>query len=61
MVRVDKDKLDFSLRESRVRGDEEVRDPEISDLGGLADGQIVRGYVKSITNVGVFVRCEERS
>lgn len=57
MVRVDGDKLDLSLRESRVQSEEsEVRDPEISDLGGLVEGQVLRGYVKSVTDFGVYVR-----
>lgn len=33
-----------------------VRDPEICDLGGLVEGQVVRGYVKSVTDFGAFVR-----
>ena len=52
-------KLDLSLRASRVQGpdsDEEVKDPELSDLSDLKDGQLVRGYVKSVTDLGVYVR-----
>lgn len=58
------DKLDLSVRESRIRvgddgddGDDgEVRDPEICDLGGLVEGKVLRGYVKSVTDFGVYVR-----
>lgn len=31
-------------------------DPEITSLEDLAEGDVVRGYVKAVTNVGVFVR-----
>ena len=34
----------------------EARDPEIHDLGDLEDGKLVRGYVKSVTDLGVYVR-----
>lgn len=56
-------KLDLSLRASRIGGsdgdtkeEEEVADPEIESLGGLAKDQVLQGYVKAVTDVGVFVR-----
>ena len=54
-------KFDLSLRGSRIaagvdgRGPK-VRDPEVCDLGGLSEGQVVRGYVKAVTDIGVYVR-----
>ena len=58
MVHVEGDKLDLSLRNSRTNPSDkvEVRDPEIQELGDLVKGQVVRGYVKAVTDVGVFVR-----
>lgn len=59
VVACEEGKLDLSLRDSRVGGSDdvgEVRDPEIRDLGGLADGQLVRGYVKAVTDIGAYVR-----
>ena len=55
-------RLDLSSRASRTEegeGEEagsQVRDPEICDLGGLTQGKLVRGYVKSVTDFGVYVR-----
>ena len=61
VVAVDEDKVDLSLRASRTG--EQVKeeadtppDPEIASLEDLAEGDVVRGYVKAVTNVGVFVR-----
>lgn len=34
----------------------EVKDPEIHDVGDLEEGQLVRGYVKSVTDLGVYLR-----
>ena len=60
-------KLDFSLRASRTGvttegvefdGDNkecEV-DPEIELVSDLSKGQVLRGYIKAVTDVGVFVR-----
>ena len=31
-------------------------DPEIASLEEVEEGAVVRGYIKSVTNVGVFVR-----
>ena len=69
MVRVEDGKLDLSLRHSRTgeRADEAVLtdqegvvnrscDPEIQSVEDLEKGQLVRGYVKAVTDVGVFVR-----
>ena len=60
---VDEDKIDLSLRASRMGGRMEGEtdhdtspDPEIASLEDLAEGRVVRGYVKAVTDVGVFVR-----
>lgn len=52
------DKMDLSLRASRVHGNPlgDSLDQEISSLEDLPEGTIVKGYVKAVTNVGVFVR-----
>ena len=54
---MDEDKVDLSLRASRT-GEQvkEEADPEIASLEDLAEGDVVRGYVKAVTNIGVFVR-----
>lgn len=58
VVRVCGDQMDLSLRPSRVSthpvGDSPDR--EITSLEELPEGSIVRGYVKAVTAVGVFVR-----
>ncbi len=61
MVSVDGSKVDLSLRESRLaacRGEAagEVADPVISGLADVQEGGVIRGYVKAITDVGVFIR-----
>ena len=59
VVRVLAEKLDLSLRPSRVSGDvmgNSPMDPEITSLEDVPEGTIVRGYVKAVTNVGVFIR-----
>ena len=61
MVAADEGKVDLSLRASRTRDQvkEEADtppDPEITSLEDLSKGDVVRGYVKAVTNVGVFVR-----
>ena len=50
-------RVDLSLRESRL-GEEhgDIKDPEITTISDLKVGKIVRGYVKSKTNVGYFIR-----
>lgn len=59
------EKLDLSLRGSRTRpGGEtevEIKDPEIQGLEDLVVNQKVRGYVKAITDVGVYVRYDNTS
>ena len=53
------DKMDLSLRASRVHGNTVLRDSpdqEITSLEDLPEGTVVRGYIKAVTNVGVFVR-----
>ena len=62
VVGVKDGELDLSSRVSRTSPEEttgeerEVRDPEICDLGGLVEKKLVRGYVKSVTDLGVYVR-----
>lgn len=58
-------KLDFSMRASRT-GAEEVEsdggskecevDPEIESISDLSKNQLLRGYIKAVTDVGIFVR-----
>ena len=54
---VDDGRIDLSLRESRL-GEEasDIKDPEITSISDLKVGMIVRGYVKSKTDVGYFIR-----
>lgn len=35
---------------------ERSRDPEIASLEDLEVGKVVRGFIKAVTDVGVFVR-----
>ena len=60
-------KLDFSLRASRTGvvvdgaepdggSKESEEDPEIESISDLSKDQVVRGYIKAVTDVGVFVR-----
>ncbi|XP_046899644.1 protein RRP5 homolog isoform X2 [Hypomesus transpacificus] len=48
----------LSLRPSRLSPDKPsvVKDPEVRSAGGLTPGQILRGYVKSVGEHGVFIR-----
>lgn len=65
VVGIDGDKVDLSLRTSRtgeklkVEGVEPpegvASDPEISSLEDLQKGEVVRGYIKAVTDVGAFV------
>ena len=54
--------LDLSLRPSRIQvaggvaTAAEIKDKEIADLEDLRVGMVVRGYVKAVTDIGVFVR-----
>ena len=57
VVGVHDGQVDLSLHESclgEVDGD--IKDPEISSISDLKVGKIVRGYVKSKTDVGYFIR-----
>ncbi|XP_053245269.1 protein RRP5 homolog isoform X1 [Podarcis raffonei] len=49
-------KMEVSLRQSRINPKSrcKVEDPEITSLDDLQNGQLVRGYVKSITPSGIF-------
>ena len=57
VVGVGDGRVDLSLRESHL-GEEhgDIKDPEITTISDLKVGKIVRGYVKSKTNVGYFIR-----
>uniref|UniRef100_A0A1A7XIX3 Protein RRP5 homolog n=1 Tax=Iconisemion striatum TaxID=60296 RepID=A0A1A7XIX3_9TELE len=48
----------LSLRPSRLSPQqaERARDPEVSSLDQLKEGQIIRGYLKSVTEQGIFIR-----
>ena len=57
IVGVDDGQIDLSLRESHLGGEtSDIKDPEITCFSDLKVGMIVRGFVKSKTNVGYFVR-----
>ena len=57
VVGVDDSRIDLSLRESCVgEEDGDIKDPEISSISDLKVGKIVRGYVKSKTDFGYFIR-----
>ena len=62
MVGIAGERMDLSLRPSRVHGDtaEAYPDREITSLEDLPEGTIVRGYVKAVTDVGVFIRYVSR-
>uniref|UniRef100_A0A8C3B8X6 Protein RRP5 homolog n=1 Tax=Cairina moschata TaxID=8855 RepID=A0A8C3B8X6_CAIMO len=49
-------KIQLSLRQSRLnpRNSSKVEDPEITSTKDVKKGQLVRGYVKSVTPSGVF-------
>ena len=42
--------------EGGVSLEKRLCDPEVTSLEDLDVGQVVRGYVKAVTDVGVFVR-----
>nr|XP_023653770.1 protein RRP5 homolog isoform X1 [Paramormyrops kingsleyae]XP_023653779.1 protein RRP5 homolog isoform X1 [Paramormyrops kingsleyae] len=52
------DHLQLSLRASRMEPETTVpvKDPEISSIGDLKRGRLVRGYVKHVGAQGVFIR-----
>lgn len=57
MINIDEGHIDLSLRESRlIDTNNPVKDPEIASVSDVKIGQILRGFVKSKTNVGFFVR-----
>ena len=57
VVGVDDGQVDLSLRESCLgKEDGGIKDLEISSISDLKVGKIVRGYVKSKTDVGYFIR-----
>ena len=64
ILSVDGDKIELSLRASRT-GEEVIKDeaaskapvdPEVRSVEDLEVGQLIRGYVKASSNVGIFVR-----
>ncbi|XP_034544205.1 protein RRP5 homolog isoform X2 [Notolabrus celidotus] len=48
----------LSLRPSRLNSEQAkpAKDPEVLSLDNLQEGQIIRGYVKSVGEQGVFIR-----
>lgn len=58
MVSVGKDRVFLSLRESRLDKADHASpvDAEYSSIEQLSSGPTIRGYVKAVSNVGVFVR-----
>jgi rRNA biogenesis protein RRP5 len=48
-------RLDLSLRPSRVGESQEVQDVEVVSLKDLTEGQVIKGYVKSVTDAGCFI------
>lgn len=59
VMAVDKEKrqITLSTRQSRLRPDQttHVADREINDISDLAVGDTVRGFIKSVTDHGLFV------
>lgn len=45
----------LSTRPSRLQASEVIVDPEITSVSDLSVGQIVRGFIKNITDHGLFV------
>uniref|UniRef100_A0A8C8C6G5 Protein RRP5 homolog n=1 Tax=Oncorhynchus tshawytscha TaxID=74940 RepID=A0A8C8C6G5_ONCTS len=62
LERYSKDQL-LSLRSSRTNPEKAsvVKDPEIVSLEDLSEGQIVRGYVRTVNAQGVFVSIDKES
>ncbi|XP_065151454.2 protein RRP5 homolog [Paramisgurnus dabryanus] len=58
MIGEEKGHFDVSLRPSRVNKDQQinVKDPEIDSVADIQEGQIIRGYVKTVGDEGIFVR-----
>ncbi|XP_060624305.2 protein RRP5 homolog isoform X1 [Anolis sagrei] len=54
-------KIKVSLRQSRVspKSHSKVEDPEIASLDNVTEGQLVRGYVKSIAARGILFRLSD--
>uniref|UniRef100_A0AAX7SRF5 Protein RRP5 homolog n=1 Tax=Astatotilapia calliptera TaxID=8154 RepID=A0AAX7SRF5_ASTCA len=50
------DKWQLSLRPSRYEKAKPEKDPEVLSVNKLKAGQIIRGYVKSVGEQGVFIR-----
>ncbi|TNM85943.1 hypothetical protein fugu_008214 [Takifugu bimaculatus] len=50
-------KWQLSLRPSRLNAEAKtVKDPEILSVDELKEGQIIRGYIKSVEKCGIFIR-----
>uniref|UniRef100_A0A671UEH3 Protein RRP5 homolog n=1 Tax=Sparus aurata TaxID=8175 RepID=A0A671UEH3_SPAAU len=50
------DKWQLSLRPSRYERAKPAKDPEVLSIDTLKAGQLIRGYVKSVGEQGVFIR-----
>ncbi|KAG7486709.1 RRP5-like isoform X1 [Solea senegalensis] len=58
LLESENDKWQLSLRQSRLnpQQDKPVKDPEVLSFDKLKEGEIIRGYVKSVGEQGVFIR-----
>jgi len=58
VINIGEGHVDLSLRESRLvnTNDHPVKDREITAVSDVKIGQILRGFIKSKTDVGFFVR-----
>ncbi|XP_066475340.1 protein RRP5 homolog [Tiliqua scincoides] len=56
VLSIEDNTVEVSLRQSRInpKSHNKVEDPEIACLDNVQEGQLVRGYVKSVTPSGVF-------
>ncbi|XP_056135664.1 protein RRP5 homolog isoform X2 [Lampris incognitus] len=61
LIGKENDKWRLSLRPSRLNPEQAkpVKDPEISSIEELKVGQIIRGYVKSVGEQGIFIRLSQ--
>ena len=54
---MDDGRIDLSLRESHLGGETgDIKDPEVTNISDLKIGKTVRGFIKSKTDVGYFIR-----
>ncbi|XP_034457166.1 protein RRP5 homolog isoform X2 [Hippoglossus hippoglossus] len=61
LIACENDKWQLSLRPSRLNPQQAklVKDPEVLSIDQLKEGQIIRGYVKSVGEQGVFIRLSQ--